>query len=281
MANFCDLEEEYSSLERSAVVIVPVPYDESGTWIRGSDRGPAAMIEASANLEMYDIETDAEVYRKGIHTDRAVARKRSPEAMVEAVRRRVEEHAGEGRFAVVLGGEHTVCIGAVKAHVVRCHDLTVLQLDAHLDMRQEYAGSKFNHACAMARVRELCPVVHVGIRSMDAGEKPSMARDSVFFAEDVLAGRNWIAKAASKLSGNVYITIDLDVFDPSLMPSTGTPEPGGLGWYDCLELLKVVFRGKNVVGFDVVELCPNEANKAPDFMAAKLIYKLLSYKFNY
>ncbi|MFH1436352.1 MAG: arginase family protein, partial [Pseudomonadota bacterium] len=119
----------------------------------------------------------------------------------------------------------------------------------------------------------------VGIRSMDAGEKPSITKGSVFFAGDILADGNWIAKAVSRLSANVYITIDLDVFDPSLMPSTGTPEPGGLGWYGCLELLKVVFRAKNVVGFDVVELCPNEANRAPDFVAAKLIYKLLSYKF--
>jgi agmatinase len=152
-------------------------------------------------------------------------------------------------------------------------------LDAHSDLREEYNGSKYNHACVMARIKELCPVVQVGIRSMDYSEKKSMDTSRVFFAEDIHNNTDWIKKVISKLSENVYITIDLDVFDPSIMPSTGTPEPGGLSWYDVLALLKAVAAKKNIVGFDVVELCPSEENKAPDFLAAKLIYKLLSYKF--
>jgi agmatinase len=185
---------------------------------------------------------------------------------------------------VVVGGEHSVSIGPVKAQVDNNKDVTVLQLDAHCDLRDEYNGSKYNHACVMARVRELAPILQVGIRSMDSSEKQLMDKARIFFAKDIYNNRDWIDKVIQKLSDNVYITIDLDVFDPSVMPSTGTPEPGGLLWYDVLALLKAVCDKKNVVGFDVVELCPNDSNssatgKAPDFLAAKLIYKLLSYKF--
>jgi agmatinase len=157
--------------------------------------------------------------------------------------------------------------------------MTVLQLDAHSDLRDEYEGSKYNHACVMARISELCPIVQVGIRSMDSSEKKALDTSRITFAREILTNKNWTDDVLSKLSQNVYITIDLDVFDPSIMPSTGTPEPGGLLWYDVLELMRTVFENRNVVGFDVVELCPDERNKAPDFLAAKLIYKLLSYKF--
>jgi len=178
-----------------------------------------------------------------------------------------------------VGGEHSVSIGSVRAHVANDADITVMQLDAHCDLRDEYEGSKYNHACVMARITELCPILQVGIRSMDSSEKEALDKNRVVFAEDVCGDKAWIEKAVSKLSDKVYVTIDLDVFDPSIMPSTGTPEPGGLLWYDVLGLLRAVFEKKNVVGFDVVELCPDERNKAPDFLAAKLIYKLLSYKF--
>ena len=157
--------------------------------------------------------------------------------------------------------------------------MTVLQLDAHADLRDEYDGSKFNHACVMARIKELCPAVQVGIRSMDISEKESIDPDKTFFAKDIVDTADWIQNVISLLSDNVYVTIDLDVFDPSIVPSTGTPEPGGLGWYEVLSLLKNLSSAKNIVGFDVVELCPNENNKAPDFLAAKLIYKFLSYNF--
>jgi len=277
--NFGDLIEEYSDLDSAKVVIIPVPYDQTSTWIRGADKGPAAILAASANMELYDIETDSQVYTKGIFTHKAIEKKYSTENMIEAVTEKARDYINKGKFIVVVGGEHSVSIGSIKAHVENNKDVTVLQLDAHCDLREEYNGSKFNHACVMARTREFAPIVQVGVRSMDASEKESMKTDNIFFAKDIHQKKNWIQRAVSRLSDKVYITIDLDVFDPSIMPSTGTLEPGGLLWYDVLEFLKTVFDKKNVLGFDVVELCPNDNNKAPDFLAAKLIYKLLTYKF--
>ncbi len=275
---FGDLPKENSGCNTSRIAIVPVPYDGTSTWNKGADRGPQAIIEASANMELYDIETDSEVFRKGIFTDKPVREKSSPEAMTEAVRNRVGGHIRNGKFAVVLGGEHSVSLGSIKAHKEEYGKICVLQLDAHSDLRQEYLGSKYNHACVMARAKEICPVVQVGIRSMDVSEKANMDRKNVFFAEELKAG--WMDKAVSKLSGKVYVTIDLDVFDPSIMPSTGTPEPGGLLWHEVLALMRKVVAEDDMVGFDVVELCPAPGVKAPDFMAAKLIYKILGYKFN-
>jgi len=277
--NFADLPPQYSRLENSAVVILPVPYDGTSTWGKGADKGPQAIIEASANMELYDIETDSEMYLKGIFTDDFIKPQPLPEDVVEKVAERVKSHIEKNQFTVVIGGEHSVSIGSIKAHARKYKDMTVLQLDAHSDLRDEYNGSKYNHACVMARARELCPIVQVGIRSMDSSEKQSLQKENIFFAKDIYNNRDWIPKAVSKLSAQVYITIDLDVFDPSIMPATGTPEPGGLFWYDVLALLKAVFEKRNVVGFDVVELCPDSRNKAPDFLAAKLIYKALSYKF--
>ena len=278
-SNFGGLPERYSNLKDSRIVIVPVPYDQTSTWIKGSDKGPAAIIEASANMELYDIETDSEVYLQGIFTDKPVTAVSSPEAMVESVRKRVWEHIRSGKWTVVVGGEHSVSIGSVRAYAELNPGMTVLQLDAHSDLRDEYNGSKYNHACVMARIREICPILQVGIRSMDSSEKGLLDRSRVFFAEDIQKRSNWIDEAVEKLSEKIYVTIDLDVFDSSMMPSTGTPEPGGLLWYEVMGFLKAVAEKKHIVGFDVVELCPDERNKAPDFLAAKLIYKLLSYRF--
>lgn len=278
-ANFGGLPPEHSDLEHSRIAILPVPYDATSTWVKGADKGPEAILRASANMELYDIETDSEVYRQGIFTDRPVPNDLSPEAMVAEVRAKAGEHLTNGRFAIVVGGEHSVSVGTVEAHAAKYAGMSVLQLDAHSDLRSEYEGSKYNHACVMARVRELCPIVQVGIRSMDISEKPAMDRDRVFLAEEIRGQTDWIDRVVEKLSDRVYITIDLDAFDPSIMPSTGTPEPGGLLWYDVLTLLKTVCRCRELVGFDVVELCPVEGNWGPDFLAAKLIYKILSYKF--
>jgi agmatinase len=278
-ANFGYLPKEYTNPDNSAIVIIPVPYDGTSTWIKGADKGPDAIIEASANMELYDIETDSEIYQKGIFTDKPLDGFSFPEDVVEALSSRVMYHMEKDKFVVVIGGEHSVSIGSITPHAQRHPDLTVLQLDAHSDLRDEYNGSKYSHACVMARAKEMCPIVQVGIRSMDSSEKDLMDKSQAFFAKDIYANKDWINKAISKLSGTTYITIDLDVFDPSFMPSTGTPEPGGLSWYDVLSLLKAVSENSNIVGFDVVELCPDERNKAPDFLAAKLIYTLLSYKF--
>ncbi len=280
MVNYGGIPEEFDNLETSKIVVLPVPYDGTSTWIKGADKGPDAVMEASANMELYDIETDKEVYTIGIHTADPVAENSSPEAMVDAVFLAMKKYLFLDKFVVTVGGEHSVSIGAIKAHSEKYKDLCVLQLDAHSDMRPEYEGSKNNHACAMARASEYCDVIQVGIRSMAAEEKQFIKRKNVFFADEIIKDPNWIDSVVGMLDENVYITIDMDVFDPSVMPSTGTPEPGGLFWNEVLDLMRSVNNYKNIVGFDIVELCPNENNKAPDFMASKLIYKILSYKFS-
>ena len=279
-ANFGALPAQYCRADTAKIVIVPVPYDETSTWVKGADKGPLAILRASANMELYDIETDSQVYLDGIFTDAPVDERATPEAMVKAVNQRVRAYLADVKFVVSIGGEHSITVGAVQAHARKYPGMSVLQLDAHSDLRDQYEGSKYNHACVMARVKELCPIVQVGIRSMDVSEKSALDRTRVFFADDLHhSGAGGVDTIVAGLTERVYITIDLDVFDPSIMPSTGTPEPGGLLWYDGLALLKAVCRQRTVVGFDLVELCPVESNWAPDFMAAKLIYKLLSYRF--
>ena len=277
--NFGFLPEEYSGAEDADIVIIPVAYDGTSTWMKGADEGPAAIIEASANMELYDIETDSEVYKRGIFTEETIGGDITTREMIDSVYDMVRYYLEQDQFVVVIGGEHSVSIGSIKAHAERFDKLTVLQLDAHADLRQEYNGSEYNHACVMARAKELCPIVQVGVRSMSAEEKDSANKSRMFLAKDIHDNTDWIKTAVSELTENVYITIDLDAFDPSILPSTGTPEPGGLLWYEVLSFLKAALKNKNVVGFDVVELCPDGNNKAPDFLAAKLIYKLLSYKF--
>lgn len=271
-----EVVNDYSA---SSIIIVPVPYDETSTWIKGADKGPDAVMEASVNLEFYDIETDSEAHLHGIHTIEPVTEKRSPEALVDAVYGKILFLLSQGKFPVVVGGNHTVSIGAARAFSEYFENLSILQLDAHLDLRQEYEGSAYNHACTVARIREFAPVVQVGIRSMSREEVSLSDRERIFFAHELYRDKTKYLKAIEELTENVYITIDLDVFDPSLIPSTGTPEPGGPDYFEIMHFLKNVVQKRNVVGFDVVELCPSPANKAPDFVAAKIIYQLLSYKF--
>ena len=279
MKKFLDPEKENYFLEKSKIVILPVPFDGTSTWLKGADKGPEAIISASSNLETYDIETNFEVYNEGIYTADPVREKSSPEILAKKVEKATEKYIQKGKFVALLGGEHSVSIGSIKAHARHFQNLSVLQLDAHSDLRQEYMGSKYNHACVMARAREICPVVQVGIRSIDASERKFIDKKRVFFAEKIYNRKNWQKEVVKKLSSRVYVTIDLDVFDPGILPSTGTPEPGGLGWYQVLELLREVSRKKEIVGFDVVELCPNKYDKSSDFLTAKLVYKVLSYKF--
>lgn len=264
----------------SRIIIVPVPYDETSTWMKGADKGPEAIMEASVNLEFYDLETDSEAHLFGIHTVEPIIERRSPEALVNAVFNRIIFLLKQEKFPVIVGGNHTVSIGSARAFSEHFENLSILQLDAHSDLRQEYEGSAFNHACAIARMREVAPVIQVGIRSMSREEASDADWDRIFPAHELYVDKTKYEKAIDMLTDNVYITIDLDVFDPSLIPSTGTPEPGGPGYNEIMNFLKEVIWKKNVVGFDVVELCPNPANKAPDFVAAKIIYQLLSYKFS-
>ncbi len=272
-------DEVVYDYEDSEIIIVPVPYDETSTWMRGADKGPDAILEASPNLEFYDVETASEAHLAGIHTLEPILEKDTPEKLVNAVHDKTLYLLTENKFPVIIGGNHTVSIGAIKAFSEYFDNLSVLQLDAHTDLRQEYEGSKFNHACAMARAREFAPIVQVGIRSMSVYEVPYADKDRIFYSHELYYNKNLYIKAIDKLTENVYITIDLDVFDPSIMPSTGTPEPGGPAYIELIHFLRDVIRNKNVVGFDVVELCPNQTNKSPDFIAAKIIYQLLSYRY--
>jgi agmatinase len=266
--------------DESQIIIVPVPYDATSTYIRGADKGPAAILDASPALEFYDIETGTEVHKRGIHTLPPVESGADPSALTDAVYMTVSGILAGKRFPVVIGGNHTVSIGAFRAASEAFAGLTILQLDAHSDLRPVYEGSHLNHACAGARAREYAPLVQVGIRSMAAEELPYVDGERTFYAHRLWEDKSLYRKALDLLSDNVWITVDLDVFDPSVMPSTGTPEPGGPDYRELLSFLRDVMAKRNVVGFDVVELCPSETNKAPDFMAAKLIYQMLSYRFS-
>lgn len=277
---FGEIPEEYRRYRTAAIAVLPIPYDGTSTWMKGADRGPQALLDASVNLEMYDIETDSEVFKHGIATLDPVPCPDEPEKMVHAVYEHAISIIDDGKFIVGLGGEHSISVGLVRAMAKNFPNLSVLQFDAHADTRNEYNGSRYNHACVMSRIGEICPYVQVGIRSMDISELKTLSPDRTFFAHEIMKGRNVTREMLKILTDDVYITIDLDVLDPSIMPSTGTPEPGGLNWYELMNILESVTRTKNVVGMDVTELLPNPANKAPDFVAAKLVYRILSMLFS-
>ena len=277
MRPFGDFTPEEMCYQSAAIAILPVPYDGTSTWIKGADLGPKALLEASYNLEFYDIETRTEVYKRGIATLEPVTEAASPEAMADAVERRMEQILLDGKFPVLIGGEHSVSIGAFRAMARRYPNLSILQLDAHSDMRDEYEGSPCNHACVMARAKELTPhITQVGIRSSAREEQHNICPDRTFYAHDIVGQEGWQERVSQQLTEAVYITIDLDVLDPAYMPSTGTPEPGGLSYREVITLLRRVIKEHRVVGLDVVELCPNPTAKASDFLAAKLIYQFLS-----
>ena len=280
--NYGGLEAEFTAYDKAEIVVIPVPYDGTSTWIKGADKGPQAILEASTNMELYDIETDSEVYTKGIATLAPVTENSSPEAMSQAVEQVVDSVLKDKKFPVLLGGEHSVSIGAFRTFAKHYEKFSVLQLDAHSDMRNEYEGSTHNHACVMARAKEVATVAQVGIRSSAIEERENISPDRIFYAHDLhdaKEGSNWMYMVSQKLHDNVYLTIDLDVFDPAIMPSTGTPEPDGLYYREVLNFLKLINERHNIIGVDIVELCPNEVNKAPDFLASKLIYQILSMKY--
>lgn len=277
-----DFEEQYHRYETAAIAILPVPYDGTSTWLKGADKGPQAILEASPNMEFYDIETDSEVFRQGIATLDPVLEASTPEAMAKAVEEKMDGILKDKKFPVMLGGEHSVSIGAFGAIAKHYEKFSILQLDAHSDMRDEYEGSPYNHACVMARGKDITSsIVQVGIRSTATEEKHNIDPDRIFYAHEIkeTGDTTWMYEVSQKLLDHVYITIDLDVLDPAYMPSTGTPEPDGLRYRDILTLLKLINERHNIIGLDVVELCPNHINKAPDFLAAKLIYQILSIRF--
>lgn len=277
--NYAGIPDKYARIDDAKVVLIPIPYDGTSTWGKGADKGPDAFLAASENMELFDIETRTEVYRKGVYLAPPVTENASPEKMVESVYKTTKNYLKQDKFVTLFGGEHSVSIGSIRAFNETFEDLTVVQIDAHADLRAEYEGSTCNHACAVYEASKTTNLVQVGIRSMDVAELDIMDENQVYFAHDLY--EDWMDDAIGQMTPNVFITIDLDAFDPSIMPSTGTPEPGGLFWYETLEFLKLIFKKKNVVGFDIVELCPNENEKSSDFLAAKLYYKMLSYKFKY
>jgi agmatinase len=274
-------DSNWTDYKSAKIIVFSVPYDCTATWQKGADLGPEAILEASAHVELYDIETDSEVHSHGIHTFQLSNLPGSPEELTHVIRQKFSSFITDGKFPVMLGGNHSITPGAVKGIKDHFSDLTVLQLDAHADLKESYNGSMFNHACVMARVKEVCPAIQVGMRAMDREECNRLDMSRVFLARDIFLKDDWIDKVVELLSFHVYVTIDLDVFDPSIIPSTGTPEPGGLDWYQIIGLLRTVAQKRHVVGFDVVELMPNKYNKAPDFVAAKLVFQFLSYIFKH
>ncbi len=276
--SFVSPPEEYSGFERARVVVLPVPYDGTTTGRAGARDGPAAIIAGSEEMELYDLDLGFEPVRWGIHTLPELApHSGSPEATVARVEEVVAELLGAGKFVATLGGEHTVAVGAARAHAARTDDLSVLAIDAHADLRDSYLESPYNHACTLRRILEVAPVVQVGLRSAEAEEAAFIRERGLHFfspgAYRRLAGGP--REIAERLSDAVYVTIDLDGLDPSQMAAVGTPEPGGLLWDELVELLAAVSASRHIVGFDVTELAPVEGPRACAQLAAKLVYRLI------
>lgn len=277
---FCGLVPPYSELRETKAVILPVPYDGTTEWQTGTRHGPQAIIDASQYLEFYDLELDRDIYKVGIHTLTSLEPlMSSPEDMIERVYQVAQGLIQKGKFVVMLGGEHSLSLGTVQAFKEAFPDLSVLQLDAHADLRDEYLGTKYGQACVMRRIFELCPIVQVGMRSLSREEKHFLTENKMtpFYMPDLELNAASTTQIANSLSKNVYVTIDADVLDPSIMPAVGTPEPGGMQWLYILSLLKRVATHKHVVGFDLVEFCPQEGPTSCSFLLAKLVYKLIGY----
>lgn len=278
--NFGDLEEKWTGYESARFVVLPVPYDLTASYMPGSRRGPAAIIDASSHMELYDEELEMETYRKGIHTTPFLEiHVGDPQNVIDAVRSSVARVLSDGKIPVILGGEHTVTLGAVLAMRDWWEDVSVLYLDAHADMRDTYQGSRFSHACVARRISEVCPLVQIGVRSLSFEEKRYIEEKGLpcFTAREVLCGSLMLDEVVGKLGDTVYITVDVDVLDPGVMPATGTPEPGGISWLHLLDIVRHVCSICRVVGFDMVELCPLPGMVAPDFLVAKTTYRIMGY----
>lgn len=281
MKTFGGIPEKYATFEASEVLLQSIPYDGTSTWGKGADTGFDIFLEAAENMELYDIETGLEVYEKGIHILPVLEENSSPEAVYETVRKLTADLLKKGKYLTFIGGEHSVSIGIIEAFRQKYRNLTVLQLDAHADLRESYLGSRYNHACAMHQASKTTNLIQVGIRSMDSCELEYVNNDRFYTTERMQEEIDWVNQTIELMTDNVYLTIDLDALDPSIMPYTGTPEPGGLGWNEITGYLRQVFTERNVVGFDIVEFAPTGQLKSPGFLVAKLYYKLLSYQFAY
>ena len=280
--NFLGLPAGETTLESAGVVILPVPYEATVSYMGGTRFGPRRVIEASRYIELYDHELDAEPHTVGIHTlPELQLSGAGPEEALTELRSAYDQLLEAGKFVIMLGGEHSISGPPIESHARQLgkRPLSVLQLDAHGDLRPEYEGTPFSHACVMYRIHRKVKLVPVGIRSITTEERQLMRerRIPTIFGHELDGDERWIERAVKALGPDVYITIDVDYFDPSLVPATGTPEPGGGAWHPTLRLLERVFRERNVVGVDVVELAPIPGLVAPDFLVAKLVYKLVAY----
>ena len=282
--NFGGLFPEFSDFARSPIVVWPVPFERTTTYMAGTRKGPCAILEASRNMELYDEELGGEVYRMGIHTlEEMETQEGTIEQVMAAIRTTAASLLGEGKFFVMLGGEHSITSPAVSACARKYEDLTVLQIDAHADLRESYQGNPYSHASAMRRVLEICPAVQVGIRSLSVEEAEDIPKlkTKIYWAKEIVERPTavWAPRVAADLSEHVYLTIDIDGLDPSLVPATGTHEPGGFTWQQVTALIREVAARKKIVAMDLVELLPQPGHHASDFLAAKLIYKTLGYIF--
>ncbi len=279
--SFAGLPSSIADISASRYVVVPVPYEATTEWLPGTRQGPLSIIESSRLLELYDHELDADVSRAGICTvDELAPDLGGPERMVAAVKDEIGRWLDRDKVPIMLGGEHTITIGAVQALAERYDGLSVLQLDAHADLRDSYLGARFSQATVMRRVRELCPAVQAGVRSLSNAERQLIAEHNlpVVFWPPQRDANTWLGKVTSALSDTVYVTIDADVFDSAILPWVGTPEPGGLTWNDIWLVLQEVARQKTIVGFDVVEFCPRADGAASSaYMLAKLVYRLIGH----
>jgi len=284
--NFGGIDDErYSSFDAAKILVLPVAYEGTVSYGSGTGSGAMAIVDASRNMELYEEETDTEVYKVGIHTLAEFTARDTPEQMMSDLYDRSKELLESDKFLCMLGGEHSVSAPIIKAHHEKYENLSVLQIDAHADLRDEYDGTPHSHASIMARVvKDLkIPSVQVGIRSISGDEARALKGGlptRIFWARDVVGRTDWIDEAVDSLTENVYLTIDIDGLDPSLVPTTGTPEPGGLGWYETLVLIRRIAEKKRIVGMDLVEYSYVPGQDSPAFLCAKLVYKSLAYIFH-
>jgi len=277
-------EEQYSSKDSARVFVLPVSYEGTVSYGTGTGAGAMAIVDASRNMELYEEETDSEVYKIGIHTLDEFKPRPTPDEMMSDLYEHATDILRQDKFLCMLGGEHSVSAPIIKAHAEKYHNLSVLQIDAHADLRDTYDGTPHSHASIMARVVKdmQIPSVQVGIRSISADEARSLDSGlptKIFWARDIVGRTDWIHSAVESLTENVYLTIDIDGLDPSIVPTTGTPEPGGLGWYETLKLIRKLAEKRRVVGMDLVEYSYFEEYDSPAFLCAKLVYKSLAYIF--
>jgi len=267
--------------EESEVVVVPVPLEKTTTYLKGTAKGPFALLSASHQVELFDEELERETYRQGIVTLSPLRFPKSQEKALSLIESTIELLLRNKKWPFLIGGEHTLTVGAIRAFSRIYKNLSVLHFDAHADLRNSYEDSLYNHACVMARVKEMCSFVSVGIRSLSSEEASLIQKEHlpVYTMQKMQKEKDWQAKSLSQLTDTVYITLDLDVFDPSILPTVGTPEPGGMGWFELLEYLQKVFHEKHVVGMDVVELCPLPGMEYGVFTAAKWVYRMIGYHY--